>query len=435
MAWDFSTEPDFEDKLTWMRSFVRDEVEPLDLMAPAQAFLPLDDELRPVVDPLKEQVRDRQLWACHLGPELGGQGYGQVKLALMNEILGRAPTWAPVIFGCNAPDTGNAEILAHYGSPDQKDRYLEPLLGGEVFSCFSMTEPHAGADPLLFTTSARRDGDDWVIDGRKFFSSHARQAAFVIVLAVTDPSADPYRRLSMFLVETDTPGLVIERNIGLGDEPLNDGYHALITYDAVRVPAANLLGEPGDGFLIAQTRLSGGRVHHAMRTVGECQRAFDMMCERALSRRVRGDKPLASLSTVQDHIAEAYAAIEQFRLYVLYTAWQLDQTHDYESVRKDIASIKALTPKVLLEVIPRAIQVHGALGVSNELPLHRMFQGIPLAGLQDGPTEVHRTTVARQVLRRYEAAPGEWPTEHIPTRLAAYAERYPDLVEHLVGQW
>jgi acyl-CoA dehydrogenase len=255
------------------------------------------------------------------------------------------------------------------------------------------------------------------------------------VLAVTDPSAEPYRRMSMFLVEAGTPGVTIERNIGLGDEPLDAGYHALITYDDVRVPESNLLGDPGDGFLIAQTRLSGGRVHHAMRTVGECQRAFDMMCERALSRTVRDGKPLAGLGAVQDHIAEAYAAIQQFRLYVLYTAWQLDQAHDYAHVRKDIAAIKALTPKVLMEVVPRAIQVHGALGVSNELPLQRMFQSIPLTGLQDGPTEVHRATVARQVLRDHRAIDGPWPSEHIPTRLTAYAERHPCLLEHLIGRW
>ena len=198
--WDFSTEPEFQAKLDWMDAFIRDEVEPLDLVYGGQAYRPLDDELRPIVEPLKQQVREKGLWACHLGPELGGQGYGQLKLALMNELIGRSP-WASVIFGCQAPDTGNAEIIAMYGTEEQKARYLKPLLDGECFSGFSMTEPHAGSDPRLFRTRAvRDDGDGWVITGEKYFTSNAANAAFLIVMAVTDPDAHPYQRMSMFLV-------------------------------------------------------------------------------------------------------------------------------------------------------------------------------------------------------------------------------------------
>src|SRR5437879_3162920 len=233
MAWDFSTEPEFQEKLDWIRGFVHERVEPLDLVWPNRVYEPPTAEVRAVIDPLKDEVRRRGLWACHLGPELGGQGYGAVKLALMNEILGRSH-WAPLIFGTQAPDTGNAEILARFGTAAQKDRYLRPLLDGELFSCYSMTEPQAGADPGLFVTRARRDGDGWVIEGRKFFSSNARTAAFLIVMAVTDPEAPLTERMSMFLVPTDTPGVRIERNIGLMAEALDAGKHALIHYDNVR---------------------------------------------------------------------------------------------------------------------------------------------------------------------------------------------------------
>src|SRR5207249_11164753 len=239
----------------------------------------LDENRRKAIDPLKEEVRRRGLWATHLGPELGGQGYGQLKLALLNEILGRSH-WASHVFGCQAPDTGNAEIIAHYGTPEQKERYLRPLLDGECFSCYSMTEPHAGADPTMFKTRAVKDGDEWVLNGWKFFSSNARTSQFLRGMAVTDPDVSAYQGMSMFLVPTDTPGVNIVRNIGLAGEPIGDGMHALIHYDNVRLPEESLLGGQGQAFAIAQTRLGGGRVHHAMRSVGQAQRALDMMCER-----------------------------------------------------------------------------------------------------------------------------------------------------------
>ncbi|HXQ59549.1 MAG TPA: acyl-CoA dehydrogenase family protein [Acidimicrobiales bacterium] len=430
MAWDFTTEPEFQEKLDWMDAFVRDEIEPLDLVFGGRAFHPLSDTLRKVVDPLKQQVRDRGLWACHLGPELGGEGYGQVKLSLMNEILGRSQ-WAPIIFGTQAPDTGNAEIIAHYGTEEQKQRYLLPLLNGEVFSSYSMTEPQGGSDPTRFTTRARRDGDEWVLEGWKYFSSNARTASFLIVMAVSNPDVSAYKGMSMFLVPTDTPGVEIVRNVGLMGESLHDedaGMHALIHYNEVRLPADSLLGGEGQAFAIAQTRLGGGRIHHAMRTVGICQKALDMMCERALSRETQGSL-LADKQSVQNYVADSYAQLMQFRLFVLYVAWEIDEYQDYRKVRHDIAAIKVLTPQVLHDIVQRSIQVHGALGVSNEMPLGRMWMMAPIMGLVDGPSEVHRVTVARQVLKRYRAAPGLWPTEHLPEKIAAARQKFAEYLE------
>ena len=432
MAWDFRTDPDFQQKLDWADTFVREEIEALDLVWPfPNNYKPLTPERRKVVAPLKQQVRDRDLWACHLGPDLGGKGYGQVRLALLNEILGRS-TWAPVIFGTQAPDTGNAEILAHYGTQDQKDKYLQPLLDGEIFSSYSMTEPQAGADPAMFETRAVRDGDEWVINGWKFFSSNARWAEFLIVMAFTDPDAGPYRGMSMFLVPTGTPGVNIVRNVGLMGEPEAEGSHALIHYEDARIPAENLLGEEGGAFAVAQTRLGGGRVHHAMRTVGVAQRALDMMCERALSRHTKGSV-LADKQLVQQHIADSYSQLQQFRLFVLYVAWQIDEYHDYKRVRKDIAAIKVLTPGVVHDIVQRSMQVHGALGLSNEMPLGTMWMHAPVMAVADGPTEVHMVTVAREVLKGYKPGDGLWPSEHLPTRLAAARAKIAAALELEVG--
>ncbi|MGB7053365.1 MAG: acyl-CoA dehydrogenase family protein [Acidimicrobiales bacterium] len=431
MAWDFSTDPEFQTKLDWARDFVADRVEPLDLCYPHRQFHPLDDELRPIVDPMKQEVRDHDLWAAHLGPELGGKGYGQVKLALLNEILGTSG-WAPIVFGTQAPDTGNAEIIAHYGTDEQKARYLQPLLEGEVFSSYSMTEPQAGSDPKQFTCRAVRDGDDWVLSGWKFFSSNARTSAFLIVMAITDPEVSVYQGASMFLVPTDTPGVDIVRNTGLAGESEDEGMHALIHYDDVRLPADSLLGGEGQAFVIAQTRLGGGRVHHAMRTVAVCQRALDLLCERVLSRETQGSL-LARKEFMQGDIADSYAEVQQFRLLVLYTAWQIDNTKDYAKVRKDIAAIKALTPKVVHDAVWRSMHAHGALGVSNEMPFAGMWWMGPIMSVVDGPTEVHKITVAREVLKGYEPAPGLWPTAHLPAKREEAKKKLADYLEHVVA--
>jgi len=431
VVWDFSTEPEFEEKLAWIREFTSEYIEPIDLVYPGRAFYPLDGETAPVIEPLKQQVRDRGLWAAHLGPELGGKGFGQLKLALINEILGTS-SWAPIIFGTAAPDTGNAEIIAHYGTDAQKKQWLEPLLNGECFSCYSMTEPHAGSDPKMFTTRAELDGDEWVINGWKFFSSNARTSRFIIVMAVTNPDVSPYRGMSMFLVPADTPGLRVERHIGLMGEEEGEGMHALVHYDNVRVPAENLLGGEGQAFAIAQTRLGGGRVHHAMRTVGMCQKALDMMCERALSRETQGSL-LADKQLVQADIADSYAELTQFRLLTLYTAWQIDAFKDYRRVRKDIATIKFLTPKVLHDIVWRSMHLHGALGVSNELPLGGMWSAAAVMAVVDGPSEVHKITAAREVLKDHRPAPGLWPTEHLPAKREEARAKLAARLEHTIA--
>ncbi len=264
--WDFSTEPEFQEKLDWMDEFIRTEIEPLDQVLDVNVFESPTGALRTLVNSLKQEVRDHDLWACHLDPSLGGQGYGQLKLALMNELLGRS-MWAPIIFGCAAPDTGNAEIIAAYGTPEQKAKWLQPLLDGEVFSCYSMTEPHGGSDPTQFKCRAERDGDEWVINGDKFFSSNLRTASFIIVMCVTNPDVHPYQGMSMLLVPSDTPGIRVLQDIGHLGQRFGGGMHAHVRYENVRVPAENLLGGEGKAFEVAQRRLGGGRIHHAMRTV------------------------------------------------------------------------------------------------------------------------------------------------------------------------
>ena len=432
MSWDFETEPEFQTKLDWMDAFVRAEVEPLDDLFPHDIYpRPMKPVVREIIRPLQQQVRDQELWACHLGPELGGPGYGQLKLALMNEILGRS-FWAPTIFGTQAPDTGNAEILAHFGTEEQKAKYLQPLLDGDIVSSYSMTEPQGGADPKVFQTRAVRDGDEWVINGWKFFSSHARWAEFLIVMVVTDPDVPIHSGASMFIVPTDTPGVNIVRNVGLGGEPINEGSHGLVHYENVRVPADNLLGGEGKGFAAAQVRLGGGRVHHAMRAVGQVQRCLDMLCERALSRYTQGSI-LADKYSVQSYIADTYAELMSFKMLVLYTAWRIDKVQDYPAVRHDIAAIKVLTPQVLMNAVQRTIQVHGALGVTNELPLAHLWQAAISMGIIDGPTEVHKVTVARQLLKRYKPAEGMWPSEWIPGRMEAAKEKFADYLEHEIA--
>jgi acyl-CoA dehydrogenase len=431
MGWDFETDPEYQEKLDWADAFVRNEVEPLDYLWPHEQFVPMSNAQRSVIDPLKDEVRRQGLWATHLGPELGGQGFGQLKLALLNEILGRSP-WASTVFGTQAPDTGNAEIIAHYGTEEQKEKYLQPLLDGEMFSTFSMTEPHAGADPTLFTTQAVRDGDEWVINGWKYFSSNAKTASVLIVMAVTNPDVSPYKGMSMFLVPADTPGVNIVRNVGLPGEPLNEGFHALIHYEDVRVSGDSLLGGEGLAFVIAQTRLGGGRVHHAMRTIGLAQKALDMMCERALSRETQGSI-LADKQFVQGYVADSYAQLAQFRLFVLYTAWEIDKYNDYKRVRKDIAVTKVVMPTVLHDIAWRAMQVHGALGTSNEMPFFMMVSAAAIMGIADGPTEVHKLTVARQVLRDHQPAEGMWPTEWIPGKLEEAKAKFAEFLELEVG--
>ncbi|MFZ8964940.1 MAG: acyl-CoA dehydrogenase family protein [Steroidobacteraceae bacterium] len=435
MAWDFETDPDFQQKLDWMNEFVSREIEPLDLIfrGPADPFDPSLPGPAAAMAPLKKQVQERGLWACHLGPELGGQGYGQLKLGLMNEILGRS-RFAPTVFGCQAPDTGNAEILARFGSPEQKQRYLQPLLAGEIASCYSMTEPQAGADPGQFTCRAVLEGDHWVINGEKWFASHADFSRFLLVVVVTNPDVPIHQGASILVVDRDTPGLEVVRNtaVGMREEP-GSGVHGYLRFTNCRVPREAILGKPGQGFEVAQSRLGGGRIHHAMRTVGLLKRALDMMCERALSRRTKGEL-LADKQMTQEKIADSYIQITQFRLHVLYAAWLIDKHQAYtREVRREIAAVKAAMPGVLRDVVYRALHLHGSLGMSNETPLMGMWAMVPEMGIVDGPTEVHKVAVAKEVLRGRQAATGLFPDYYLPNALQAAGDRFAGLLEREVG--
>ena len=412
--WCFETNPEYQKKLDWVDRFMKEEVEPLDYLG-VSPYEVASEKRNAAVRPLQAEVRRQGLWACHLGPEHGGQGYGQVKLGLLNELLGRSH-FGPTVFGCQAPDSGNAEILAHFGTPEQKAKYLQPLLDNQIVSCFSMTEPQGGADPKVFTTRAELVGDEWVINGEKWFSSHAHVASFLIVMAVTDPDAPPYRRLSTFIVPSDTPGITMLRNLPVGYH--GSPSHAYLRYENVRVPKDHLLGERGGGFVVAQTRLGGGRIHHAMRTIGQVKKSFDMMCERALSRHTQGSL-LADKQMVQEKIADSWTEIQQFRLLVLQTAWKIDKYKDYLKVRKDISAVKALMPKVFHDVAARALHIHGSLGVTPDMPFAEQVIESFHMGLADGPTEVHKVTVARQVLRDYTGTNGMFPTKHGPALKAA----------------
>ena len=433
MAIDFSVEPEFRTRLDWMDRFVTEEVEPLDLYFrdTVSPFDRTDATANALVRPLQRQVQERGLWACHLGPELGGPGYGQVKLALMNEILGRS-LWGQIVFGCQAPDSGNAEILAHYGTEEQREQYLRPLLAGEISSTYSMTEPQGGSDPNHFTCRAVRDGDEWVITGEKWFASNFRYSTFLIVMVITDPDLPVYRGSSMMLVPSDAEGLEVVTDVGLGSEPLGEGDHPHLRFNDVRVPAQNLLGEQGSGFKIAQTRLGGGRVHHAMRSVGTAQRALDMMCERVLSRQTKGSL-IAEKQAVQHWIADSWVQIQQFRLQVLHCAWMIDTVGDYAKVRQHIAGVKVATPKVLIDVVYRAMHAHGSLGVSNLMPLAHMWMSGPVMGIADGPTEVHKDTIAKQVLKGYAPHDGLYPSMHLPTRIEAARAHIEARLEHEIA--
>ena len=428
MAWDFETEPEFQEQLDWTRAFLDEHILPLETID----LEVTDEQWKDLTAPLKQQVKDRGLWACHLDPELGGQGFGQVKLGLMHEILGRSSI-APAIFGNNAPDSGNAELLAIGGNEEQKKRWMEPLLAGELRSGFSMTEPDtAGSDPTLLETKAVRDGDTWVINGHKWFTSGGSGADFLIAMVVTNPDVHPYQGSSMIVVPTDTPGLEIVRDVPNMHHPYPGQFarhpmgHSEVIYRDVRVPAENLIGNPGDGFVLAQKRLGPGRIHHAMRWIGQSQRALDMMCERALSRYAHGSL-LAEKQMVQDFIAETRIDIASARLLCLHAAWHMDK-HGSSASRTEIAMIKVYGTKMLYNAIDRSIQVHGALGYSADMPLEEMYRNARASRLVDGADEVHKVSIARRTLKEYAAVDG-FPTEHIPTRRAAALERFGDLLD------
>jgi acyl-CoA dehydrogenase len=353
---------------------------------------------------LRAKAKEEGLWAPHVPPEAGGTGQGFLAYAHLNEEIGRS-TYAQLVFGCQAPDAGNAEILHLFGTEEQKERWLRPLVAGEIRSFFSMTEPEVpGSDPTTLRTTARRDGDEWVIDGHKWFSSGADGAAFGIVMAVTDPDAEPHRRASQILVPADTPGVEVVRPIPvMGHAGSGWSTHCEVWYREVRVPVANTLGEPGDGFRIAQKRLGPGRIHHVMRWLGQMQRAFELLCSYSLEREAFGSR-LADKQTVQNWIADSAAAIHACRLMTLDAARKIDEG---DEARVEISVIKFYAAQALHDVVDRAIQVHGARGLTDETPLAEMYASARAARIYDGPDEVHRMVVSRRILKEFEKG-GTW---------------------------
>ena len=356
---------------------------------------------------LQAKAKEAGLWAPHVPPEAGGTGRGFLAYAHLNEEIGRS-TYAQLVFGCQAPDAGNAEILHLFGTPEQKERWLFPLVGGEMRSFFSMTEPdQPGSDPTTLRTRARREGDEWVIDGHKWFSSGAEGAAFGIVMAVTDPDAAPHARASQIVVPADTPGVEIVRPVPvLGPRGSGWSTHCEVRYAGVRVPVANVLGEPGDGFRIAQKRLGPGRIHHVMRWLGQMQRAFELLCSYSLEREAFGSR-LADKQTVQNWIADSAAGIQASRLMTRDAARKIDEG---DEARVEVSVVKFFAAQVLHDVIDRAIQVHGARGLTDETPLGAMYAMARGARIYDGPDEVHRMVVARRILKEFERG-GAWRFE------------------------
>jgi alkylation response protein AidB-like acyl-CoA dehydrogenase len=395
----FTLTPEIRDLRRRVSDFMEEHVYPNE-----ERLLSEDDESEALMKDLQHKVKQHGMWAMFIGPEAGGSGTGFLPYAYVNEILGRSFA-APRAFGCQAPDTGNAEILQMFGTEEVKERWMKPLIAGEIRSFFSMTEPEvSGADPVNLQTRAVRDGDEWVINGHKWFSSAADGSAFGIVMANTDPEGPPHRRFSQIIVPTATPGLRIIRNISvMGHIGRGYGTHSEIRYEDVRVPVTNTLGQPGDGFLIAQRRLGPGRIHHAMRWLGQAQRAFEIMCRYVLKREAFGG-PLAEKQTIQNWIADSVAEIQACRLLTQHAAAKIDGGAD---ARVEISLIKFYGATMLHNVIDRAIQSHGALGVSDDTPLAAMYRNARAARIYDGPDEVHRMVVSRRILQEFESG-GVW---------------------------
>lgn len=381
-----------------VRRFVREELPPLEAELRRKAF----DALLPALEKKRDAVKALGLWAPHLPQEWGGLGLTLLDFARLSEELGRSPL-GHYAFNCQAPDIGNMELLLAHGSPEQKERFLRPLARGEIRSCFAMTEPeHAGSNPLALSSAAVPDGDHYRLSGHKWFSSAADGAAFAIVMAVTNPEEDElHERASLILVPTNTPGYRLLRNIPvMGDAGCGYWSHGELRFEGCRVPMANRIGAEGGGFRLAQERLGPGRIHHCMRWIGICERAFEMTCERAARRELRPGEPLATRQAIAHRIAESRAEIDAARLLVLDTAARIDEG-GAQAARALISEIKFFVAGVLQRVLDRAIQVHGALGLTDDTLLSFWYRHERGARIYDGPDEVHKSVVARHVLKRY----------------------------------
>jgi alkylation response protein AidB-like acyl-CoA dehydrogenase len=393
-----TTDRHSEELLDRIKEFVRTQVYPLEPDFLRRPFR----ELTPALKTKRDEVKAMGLWAPHLPEEHGGLGLTLSEFALVSEELGRTPI-GHYLFNCQAPDIGNMEILMTHGTPEQKQKYFEPLARGDVRSCFSMTEPeHPGSNPTWMSTTAVKDGDDYVINGHKWFTSSAEGASFAIVMAITNPEAsNRYRRASQIIVPLPAPGFQLVRNISvMGDEGSDYASHAEVRYENCRVPQSNLLGKEGDGFTIAQERLGPGRIHHCMRWVGICERAFELMCSYAARREISPGVVLGTRQNVQEWIAESRAEINAARLLVLQTARAIDR-QGTAAVRADISLIKFFVAGILQKVLDRAIQVHGALGLTDATLLSYWYRHERAARIYDGPDEVHKVVVARSELKKY----------------------------------
>jgi alkylation response protein AidB-like acyl-CoA dehydrogenase len=380
-----------------IEKFVADIVIPAEATVMQRGFA----ESTPVLNDLRAQCKAAKLWGPQLPHELGGLGLGLVEHGLVSERLGRTPI-GHYVFGCQAPDAGNIEILHKFGTAEQKAAWLEPLAHGEIRSCFSMTEPeNPGSNPTLLSCRAVRSGDEYVINGHKWFTSSADGAAFAIVMAVTNPDASPHSRASMIIVPTNTPGFELTRNIPImGDTGSGYSSHAEIWYRDVHVPVGNRLGPEGAGFLIAQERLGPGRIHHCMRWIGICERVFDTMCRHITRRKIDDEKTLATRQIAQAWVAEARAEIEAARLMVLHAAWTIEKK-GFSAARDNVSLIKFFVADIMLRLIDRAIQLHGALGITSDTILAHYYVHERGARIYDGPDEVHKMAVAKRILARY----------------------------------
>jgi alkylation response protein AidB-like acyl-CoA dehydrogenase len=395
---DFTVSEKMKTILGMIREFVDKELIPLE-----PEFLKKSmKEMEPVIEEKRRMVREMELWAPLHPEELGGMGLSLTEYALVAEALGY--TWLGLyVFGCQAPDAGNIEILHKYGEPWQKERWLKPLVDGRIRSCFSMTEVDLpGSNPTWMETTAVKDGNEWVINGHKWFTSSADGAEVAIVMAVTNPGAGPYLQASMILVPTNTPGFNLVRNVPVMGHTGDQWHsHAEILYQNCRVPVENLLGPEGHGFVIAQDRLGPGRIHHAMRWIGIANRCFDLMCARALTRPITPDKHLADMQITRTWIAECAAEIQAARLMILHAAWTIE-TKGVKEAREEVSLIKFYTAGVLQRVMDKALQVHGGLGMTDDTPIASFFRGERAARIYDGADEVHKLSVAKRILREYQ---------------------------------
>jgi acyl-CoA dehydrogenase len=394
---DFSIPPSLQETLASVRKFLADEVYPIERDLLARPFR----ELLPTLAAKRDRVREMGLFAPQVPKENGGGGLGFMEHALLSEELGRTPL-GHFVFNCQAPDAGNMEILNEFGTPEQKETWLAPLVAGKARSCFSMTEPgYPGSNPVWMATTAVLDGEHYVINGRKWFTSSADGSKFAIAMVVTDPKADPHSRASQIIVPTDTPGFKILRNISVMGHAGEDWpSHSEILYENVRVPRKNLLGRPGSGFEIAQARLGPGRIHHCMRWMGICERSFDLLCKRAAGRDLAPGDKLGNRQTIQNWVAESRAEINAARLMVLQAAWKIDR-EGAKAAREEISLIKFYAADVLMKVVDRALQAHGALGMTDDTILSYYWRHERAARIYDGPDEVHKSVVARRILRGY----------------------------------